>query len=103
MSQFLVGLLAVGLVLLFRSPFAAVIVLFIVTPAFAISEIQALRCRRWGSPFSNRDRLQTIFKCVIVLVPFVLFVTLATLLIYPLTREGASWFFWPLWPQSGSP
>lgn len=102
-AMIVIGLLALGIALLFHSPILAVILLFIATPAFVISEVQALRYRRWGVSFSRRDRLQTIFKCVIVLVPLVLFVTLASLLVYPLTRAGAYHFFWPLLPPDFSP
>jgi hypothetical protein len=99
----LLGLLAVALVLLRRSPISSIVVFFIVTPTFLISEFQVLRCRRWGIPIPGRERLLTVFKCLVVLVPLVLFVTLAALLVYPLTAADAYQFFWPVLPRDFTP
>lgn len=98
-AMILLGLVACGFVSLLWSPISAVILLFIATPTFLITEAQALYCRRWDAPFSRRDRMRIVFKCVLVLTPLVLFATLATLLLYPLTPNAAYWFFWPFLPR----
>lgn len=97
------GIVVVALFALARSPITTIILLFMLTPIFLISEIQALRCQRWGVSFSRRDRLLTVFKCLIVLVPLLLFVILAALLLYPLTPGDAYRFFWPLLPRNVTP
>jgi hypothetical protein len=90
----LFGLLALGLFLRFRSPMAAIVLLCIVVPALLISEVQALRCRRWGVQFTSRDRLLTLFKCAIVLTPLVIFATLAALVLFGAARVGEAWSHW---------
>jgi hypothetical protein len=99
----LIGLVGLALFLARHSPIATVLLVFIVVPTFLISEVQALRCKRWGVPLSARDRLQTEFKCAGVLTPVVLFTTVVALLMYGVSRLGAYWFFWPLLPQNFGP
>jgi hypothetical protein len=90
----LIGLIALAWVCSARSPAVAIVLIYIAAPAFLISEVQALWSRRWGVPMSSRDRWRTILKCTLVLAPLVLFVTLASLVLYGADRLGASWLFW---------
>jgi hypothetical protein len=77
----LLFLVALGVILIPRVPTASIVLLAIVVPTLLMTEIQALRGQRWGTPVSARDRVVTGLKCVAVLIPVTIFATLSSLVL----------------------
>jgi hypothetical protein len=80
-ATILIFLVALGIILLPRVPTASIVLLGIIVPTLLVTEIQALRGQRWGTPVSARERVVTALKCMAVLTPITIFATLSTLVL----------------------
>jgi hypothetical protein len=78
--------IVLSVVLYFRSPLASIFLLCTVVPALVISEVKAQRCRRWGTPISTRDRMASIFRSLMWLIPPVIFVYIIGMVVYVFTH-----------------